>query len=388
MKKIITILSCLIFIIPINLKAVNVQGATISGPNEITIGDEYILNVYPSFNGFNPGYDNKIGYLLVYIEIIYNEDVMSLQNASIPHFEVDFTSDEGNYGKGHRIIIAAFEDENSSNLCAYDSLYCGDVSLELKFFAKLTKETSTDIEIRNITIGYLDFTNVTKEEIEQLDENQVAEFVFKNLKSTYKDVQQTKTIKIKNNNSDTQIKEPEPTVPFHSNSGLINSNNINIPKVDNSEVTKPAQTKSNNSNLSKLEIQNYQIDFNKDKKEYEITVGASVNKIIVTAETEDSKSIARVKGADDLNANGNKVTIEVLAEDNSSSTYTINVTHKEELKTEQNKTNDKKENKINVDKKILKLLLGILSGIILIIIIIFLSTINKRRKLNKLFEEL
>lgn len=388
MKKIIIIFSCLIFLIPINLKAVEITGASYTGFNEVSIGEEYTFYVNPNISGFVPGYDNKIGYLAIYIELFYDEDVMLLQNATIPHFETIFNSENAILDKGHRLIISAFDDEDASDSCAEGLLYCGNAPLELNFFAKNTKINSTNIEIRNITLGYLNLGETSKAEIESLEEKELYEYLINNMKLISKDVQIKKNIVIKNNNSNTQVKEPEPIPPSHPNSGLLNSGNINVPKVNNNEVSKPTQTKSNNTNLSKLEIQNYQIDFNKDKKEYELTVGADVNKIIISAEAEDSKAIARVKGADDLNASGNKVTIEVLAEDNSTSTYTINIIHKDEAKNKEIKSKPKQEIKINVDKKILKLMLGILGGIILIIIIIFLSTINKRRKLNKMFNDL
>lgn len=386
MRKIIIIFACLIILIPVNLNAVAVQGASVTGQNEVTIGEEYTLKVHPNISGFTPGYDNKIGYLLVYIEILYDEDVLSLQKASIPYFEIDFNSDNAIQGKGHRLILAAFSDEEAPNLCAYDSLYCGDITLDLKFFAKNTKVSSTNIEIRNITIGYLDLSTITEEELNNLDESELLEYLIKQIQTTYKDVKVSTEVNIKNNNSNTPIEEPT-TTPPSSNPDILNPN-INVPKVENNPATIEKETKSSNSYLSKLEIQNYKIDFNKDIKEYEITVGAEVNKIIVSVEAEDPKALARVKGNDDLNANGNKVTIEVLAEDNSTSTYTINILHRDKEELDISEITKKEKNIINVDKKIFKLMIGILSGIILIVIIIFLSTINKRRKLNKLFKEL
>lgn len=386
MKKIIIICTCLISLIPISLNAVSVGGASVSGNNEVTIGEEYTLKVNPNINGFTPGYDSTIGYNIAFIEILYDEDVLSLQNATIPYFLTDFNSDEAIKGKGHRIITAVINDESAPNLCAYDVLYCGQISLDLEFFAKNTKVSSTSIEIRNITIVYFDFSNINEAELENMTEEELEDFFLKKIQTTYKDVKQTKTINIKNNNVDTPVKEPDPVQTTPPSSGSIKPDNIKVPTVENN--SNQAVNKSSNSYLKKLEIQNYNIDFNKDVKEYEITVGKNVNKIIVSAEAEDDKAIARVKGNDDLNASGNKVTIEVLAENNTTTTYTINIIHKEEETEEEAIIEEKKPQKLTVDKKIIKLMVGLISGIILIGIIIILSTINKRRKLNKMFDEL
>lgn len=277
-------------------------------------------------------------------------------------------------------------DESAPNLCAYDVLYCGQISLDLEFFAKNTKVSSTSIEIRNITIVYFDFSNINEAELENMTEEELEDFFLKKIQTTYKDVKQTKTINIKNNNVNTPVKEPDPVQTTPPSSGSIKPDNIKVPTVENN--SNQAVNKSSNSYLKKLEIQNYNIDFNKDVKEYEITVGKNVNKIIVSAEAEDDKAIARVKGNDDLNASGNKVTIEVLAENNTTTTYTINVIHKEEETQVEAVIEDTKPQKLTVDKKIIKLMIGLISGIILIGIIIILSTINKRRKLNKMFDEL
>lgn len=115
MKKIIIICTCLISLIPISLNAVSVGGASVTGNNEVTIGEEYTLKVNPSISGFTPGYDSTIGYSVAFIEILYDEDVLSLQNATIPYFLTDFNSDEAIKGKGHRIITAVINDESAPN---------------------------------------------------------------------------------------------------------------------------------------------------------------------------------------------------------------------------------------------------------------------------------
>ena len=170
------------------------------------------------------------------------------------------------------------------------------------------------------------------------------------------------------------------------------TNNIKIKKekpIENTVAPTPQEPKkSSNTNLKILEIQNYPIDFNKDIKEYEITVAKGVNKIVLKTETEDIEASVKITGNDDLSANGNKVNIEVTAEDDSRTTYIINVTHKEEEIIKEPTKEKTNTPKIKSDKKILKLF-GIIGGVLVLLIITFtIKGIIKKKKINEMFDDL
>ena len=83
-----------------------------------------------------------------------------------------------------------------------------------------------------------------------------------------------------------------------------------------------------NNNLSELEIEGYDIEFDKYKKIYSIEVPEEINTLKVTAVAEDKGASFIIKGADNLQENNNKVLIEVTAADGDKKTYVVNVEKK------------------------------------------------------------
>lgn len=103
-------------------------------------------------------------------------------------------------------------------------------------------------------------------------------------------------------------------------------------KLDEYEEIKPASIKinvinknklDNNTNLKTLSVDGYNIDFNKDKLEYNITEDRFINKLIITANPESPKAKVNIKDYE-LKEGLNKIEILVEAEDGSSKTYIIN----------------------------------------------------------------
>ena len=89
---------------------------------------------------------------------------------------------------------------------------------------------------------------------------------------------------------------------------------------------------AHNTNLATLEVKGFNIDFNKYKKLYSIEVKENVNKLEVTAIPEVESTTVTITGADDLEKNHNKVTIELKASGEDTKTYVINVIKRKELK--------------------------------------------------------
>ena len=128
------------------------------------------------------------------------------------------------------------------------------------------------------------------------------------------------------------IVQPNKNTGGNSNGGSSNGGNkTRKPNTNNS--TKPTETKeekkSTDSTLSSLSIAEGAItpEFNKDVKEYAITVPNEVTKLNITATPTDSKATVSVTEYEELKEGENIITISVTAEDGTTKTdYVIKAT--------------------------------------------------------------
>ncbi len=98
-----------------------------------------------------------------------------------------------------------------------------------------------------------------------------------------------------------------------------------------STSSKPTQfTKSSNSFLKTLKMEGIDFSFTKDTFSYFLEVPYETNEIIVSGEVEDQKSTATGFSSYPLVVGDNEISIKVIAEDESSSTYNILITRKEQ----------------------------------------------------------
>lgn len=355
MKKIL-IVSLLIIslLLPLKINAeIKISEIGIStNKQNLKVGDEVLLEIKIKTTGLAE-LTNPYGILLSETEISYDENVLSPGLPSSQDFKTEFYKAED--GKNYLIAVVGVKD-TPKNCQSAGVLYCGDYSIKLPFIVRNTEQNNTEIKVANTELALatesdiVEFAYILEEEnLENID----IERYFKIITYT---TPLSKTIKIE--------KETSTVV----------------------EVEK----KSSNSFLDTLEIYNYKIPFNKETKEYEISVAKNVNKIDVRASTEDYKATYKIIGNDDLKSNDYKVTVEVTAEDGSKSEYTIKVNLKEETTTPKLDEETKKDLKVNVklDKKIIKLLGGIGIGLLLIIIIIVINSIRKKKAINKMFNDL
>ncbi len=105
-----------------------------------------------------------------------------------------------------------------------------------------------------------------------------------------------------------------------------------------SNTTTTTSKKSNNSYLKNLTIEGVLLDFHKDNYFYTLNVPFETNNITINGQTESNK--ANVEGLKnyELNVGENIITIKVVAEDKSESSYILNITRdKEEKEVEENK---------------------------------------------------
>lgn len=92
-------------------------------------------------------------------------------------------------------------------------------------------------------------------------------------------------------------------------------------------TTTTVPVKDNNSFLSSLTINGYEINFYKEKLSYEIVINKDVKKLDISYETDSDKATAVIKNNDPISVD-NPITITVTAEDGTSKDYTIKLTYK------------------------------------------------------------
>lgn len=112
--------------------------------------------------------------------------------------------------------------------------------------------------------------------------------------------------------------------------GTTNSNSGGYTSNNNTTTAPEEKEKSKDSTLSALSVKEGAItpEFNKDVKEYALTIPYETSAVNVTAAPTDSKATVAVEGNKDLKEGENTVTVKVTAEDGSTSNYTIKVTRK------------------------------------------------------------
>lgn len=172
----------------------------------------------------------------------------------------------------------------------------------------------------------------------------------------------------------------------NNNDDIINYNN------ENNTSTDSTNQKSNNNYINKLKIENYDIDFNKDKNNYTIDINNDINKLNIEVILDDSKATYKIIGEDDLKANNYEVYIDVISESGKKNTYIIKTNITNDTINTINKDNEVieyEDNEKNFIQKINKkhFVIAGISFIFIILIIAIISHINNK-KIDKMFKGL
>ena len=312
--------------------------------------------------------DENTGLVIFIYDLEFDDNVFEVTKIETPNFESKYVTVDGEKG-----ILSIATPSNTNDSCFEGSAFCGkEYKSTIYFNVKSNQTGSYQVKTTECAIGIITINDLGEIE-EYYDEEEL------NLSI---DVEIQEEVNTSHTN---QVLKPSLLTPEEKDKVLEE----NKPTTETNKQETPVDNRSSNTNLSKLEIYNYPIEFNKDKKEYEITISKEVNKLDIRASVEDEKSIYIIHGNDDLKANDYKVEIEVTAENNTKSTYTIKVNLKEETEMPTVEEEKKQINtNIKLDKKIIKLIGGIGIGISLILLIIIIKSIRKKKALNKLFNDL
>ena len=363
MKKFILML--LVFILfPLNITAVEITETEIIGTTEKNIGEEITLDFKINLSGIEKGIDKTLGVWLTEFELIFDNEILSITDISSEAFNSSVYKKDDKY----YVISEVIENSSNTNICSNEILYCGNYAVSIKFYIKNTESKETIIKMTNSEISLLDIIDETKT------------YTMDDIIKVNNSIEKTHTIKI--NKTDETITEESPTEI------ILTTNPIN--KLEKEINKNNKKNKSSNAFIENMKVENYDIDFEKNKTNYNITVLENINKLDIDITLDDELATYRVIGSDDIKGNNNEIAIIVTAEDGNTLTYTINIKYTDKI---EEKESEKQINIINIFKKyIIKdnlAYIGIGIGIIIIIILlIILKNKKENKKINKLLGEL
>lgn len=388
-KKIIGVLLLFGFFLPVLISAASVSNALYSSNSNVVAGEELETKLSISLDGISK--DGKIAIFGVNYTLTYDKKFLRLVSTNTSGFDDFFKPQK----TGQNIISLAYGSSDLStyktvsdeSLCSNGAYYCLDnYTSYLSFIPIVNKNKSTEIKISKIIVYAVDYTNSNNIKVVSFPYN--------------------KTLKIKVNVSSSSEKiDAKSILSVVTDKNKVDVSNViskaktkvkkNIKSIYETTTTKTKKTstggRSSNYYLSKLNIKGYRIEFDKEKFKYEIEVDKSVNSLDVTYKTEDKNAKVVVTGDKDLKAHGDKVVIEVTADDLTKKEYTIFVDRKIEKVKEKfslSKAYKKLKSKIFNNKKNRTILMII--GINILLIVMLVVVINKinGKKIDKYLDKM
>ena len=356
-NKLLCILSILFMFIPVFVNAeADIKSTSIIGNNSVSVGDEVTQDVYINFNGVKTNDAKSVGLWFVSFELIFDESALELVEVETP----DWLSYAAKSGSSWAVVSFLYDDLTPSNKCIDGETFCGSYNIKLKF--KALKETTTEIILGEIAATASDMYE--DNELEITGTSNSSKKITINKKETTNN-------KVDRPNNDNKEDKKE------------NNNE------EQQEITPVA--KSSNRYLEKLEIEGYEIDFNKYTNDYEIIIKEDKQdeKLNITAVPEHEQAKVTIIGADNFSKYNNKVEIVVVSENGMKNTYTIKIKismNEEDLDKELTKEQEKNEFKLT-DKH---LIIGgiVLGALLLIIIVRFIVVKINDRKIDKALDDL
>ena len=188
-----------------------------------------------------------------------------------------------------------------------------------------TTTTTTASALTNLYLKTLTLTD--KDTNETLD---IGTFSMKKTEYTLKVLNEVKNITV------TTTQDEGITAEITGNENLsVGKNEIIIKLTDENNNTneykivvtrlEEGETLSNIHFLKSLVVGGYNINFNKEQFIYSLTIPSDINRLEITPIPEEDTSMIEIKGNEEL-IDGSLITINVIGEDNETTTYTIDIT--------------------------------------------------------------
>ena len=126
------------------------------------------------------------------------------------------------------------------------------------------------------------------------------------------------------------LSESQEIKTYTININRLNNENTTTNNSGNTNNQSNNVQKSSNNYLKDIKLSYGNITLENNKFEYDLNIPYDIDSIDVNAITEDSNAKVEISGNNDLKVGLNQIKILVTAEDNTTKTYIINVTRKEE----------------------------------------------------------
>jgi len=362
MKKSLVYSLILLLLFPLGVLAESkpeISSVHVAGSDKkYSVGEEVEVEFSAYFS--NLFKDKNTGLAIMIMEIDYDSEVLLPYKIESPYFDTEILETEDH--KYYLYSEVIFPVQN--NACA-SGLYCGDYNARVSFYIKKYKETPPVVSIKNIEAYLFDVQNGELREEDIITISKV-------VNETYKmDVKPSE---------DYYIEDIKPI-----------TKNEELPKIENipkkNSIKKPTSVESTDNDLKKLEIEGYEINFDKYKHQYTIDIDEAVNNLNITVETNNAKATYKITGADNLKENKNKVEIEVTSESGDTNKYTIFANRQKNVETKETDLKDEKDQIKQINDKML-VYGGITLGVIgLLILIAIITKIHKNKALNKYLDK-
>lgn len=271
------------------------------------------------------------------------------------------------------VTLPKLEDKNfngwgTSKTCKEGNIGSQKVEKDITYYAcyknaDTSTTTTTTVSSTNNTLYLKTLVLTNKDTSDKLD---IGTFSMKKTEYTLKVLNEVENILV----STTQ--EDGIDVEITGNENLtVGENEIIIKLTDENNNTseykimvtrlKEGETINDVHFLKSLVVGGYNIDFSKEKFVYSLTIPNDINRLEITAIPEEDTSVVEIKGNEEL-IDGSLVTVNVIGEDNKTTTYTIDIT---------------KEASVNY-MLVIAVVIILLLIVILVILIIIKS--NKKKK--------
>lgn len=361
MKKYIYGITILIILLcPVFAKAAS-SWVSVTGDSYVAINEEFNINVKYVMDEVTKS-DRTHGMFSITYELVFDDTILiptAISTTSGWNTNIVKTTDNKYY------VISEINNNTLQNRCTDGILLCGPIEFDIKFVLKETDKETVEIKTGEYVAAFIpflesDINNVNAEDI-----------IIKT-----GEIVETQSVTVKPSNGNTSNAKSITGKSNSSSSGIKND-------IQSATSTSSSDEKSQryNNNLSKLEIEGYDIDFNKSRKIYNIEVEEDVNSLNVYATTEDKGASYTIRGADNLEENNNKVVIDVTSADGSLKTYVINVAKKEPIDVST-------KAQFNIDGQSLKIAGYFLIGVLFIGGVAFIVIKVRDRKVEKEIDKL
>ena len=220
--------------------------------------------------------------------------------------------------------------ESDSETTSVEGLGEKELKVGLNTFEILTTSESGDTGTYTLNITRNKSSDASLRSLSVSEGSLSPEFTSDNLEYSILVNAHTKKLTI-----NTELNEENANVKIIGNSNFIPSENTVIVRVTAEDgsvrdykiiVTKEA---SDNNYLKSLTVDNYNLDFDKEKEEYSLTVENEIDKIKVTGTVEDELSTVSGNGIYRLKTLENEISIKVLSESGKERYYKIIINRKQ-----------------------------------------------------------